>query len=71
METPKKDLTLQGDVLKIQVPKKLPSLNSPPKARFAPISKPAGIDPVEIMKEREFRSVLINITFRFCCLNNC
>ena len=45
-ETQKKDVP--PDVLKIQVPKKLPSLNSPPKARFAPVAKPAGINPVEI-----------------------
>ena len=35
--------------------KKLPSLNSPPKSRLAPIAKPTGIDPVEVLREREFR----------------
>lgn len=39
----------------VQLPKKIPSLNSPPKSRLAPISKPIGLDPVEIMKEREYR----------------
>merc|ERR1712168_1377971 len=38
-----------------QLPKKIPSLNSPPKSRVAPISKPVGIDPVEIMKGREYK----------------
>ena len=36
-------------------PKKIPSLNSPPKSRLAPVAKPMGIDPVEILKEREHR----------------
>ena len=36
-------------------PKKIPSLNSPPKSRLAPLAKPMGIDPVEILKEREHR----------------
>ena len=35
--------------------KKLPNLNSPPKPRLAPVQKPVGIDPVEIIREREFR----------------
>ena len=38
-----------------QQPKKLPSLNSPPRPRLAPVAKPAGIDPVEVMREREYR----------------
>lgn len=38
-----------------QVPKKLPSLSSPPRSRLVPVAKPLGIDPVEILKEREFR----------------
>eukprot|EP00111_Clytia_hemisphaerica_P021883 TCONS_00064344-protein len=48
----KKELTLDPAV---KTPKKIPSLNSPPKSRFAPVTKPMGIDPVDIMKEREFR----------------
>ena len=43
----------------VQLPKKLPSLNSPPKSRLAPVTKPVGIDPVEIMKEREYRYIFL------------
>eukprot|EP00795_Rhopilema_esculentum_P004788 gene4788-21097_t len=35
--------------------KKLPGLNSPPKPRLAPIQKPKGIDPIEILREKEYR----------------
>lgn len=37
--------------------KKLPSLNSPPKPRLAPMQKPKGIDPVEVLREKEYRYV--------------
>ena len=35
--------------------KKLPGLNSPPKPRLAPMQKPKGIDPIEMLREREYR----------------
>eukprot|EP00794_Sanderia_malayensis_P007886 gene7886-8739_t len=37
------------------IQKKLPALNSPPKPRLAPVQKPKGIDPVELLREKEYR----------------
>lgn len=58
----KKDAGLVQQVQQVPpgkpVPKKLPSLSSPPRSRLVPVAKPLGLDPVEIMKEREFRYIL-------------
>ena len=45
--------------------KKLPGLNSPPKPRLAPMQKPKGIDPIEMLREREYRynQLLISCMF--------
>lgn len=51
------------------IPKKIPSLNTPPKSRLAPVAKPTGIDPVEILKERENR-IQARIVFRINALQN-
>ncbi|XP_065657289.1 transcription activator BRG1 isoform X3 [Hydra vulgaris] len=50
-------------------PKKLPSLNSPPRSRLAPVTKPMGINPVEILEERE-RRILSRIAHRIQVLQS-
>lgn len=42
-----------------QTPKKLPTLNSPPRSRLAPVNKPVGINPIDILKERESRYIIV------------
>lgn len=52
-----------------QTPKKLPTLNSPPRSRLAPVNKPVGINPIDILKERESR-IQARVVHRIQALQN-